>query len=112
MEERDIKSYFEGVIENIDIILKNDFYKIDDKKKLIPVREDINKWYKDYIKNNTLKNIKPETLENIGYEISDFFDEYVVSESIKENYAERLIYDFGELELYWKDEMLGGKKNG
>ena len=60
MEERDIKSYFEGVIENIDIILNNDFYKIDDKKKLIPVREDINKWYKDYIKNNTLKNIKPE----------------------------------------------------
>lgn len=55
-----------------------------------------------------MKGIEPKELESIGLEITDFFDKYVVTESVKENYAERLLYDFGHLEMKWKTELLGG----
>lgn len=111
-EERNIKSYFEGVIENIDIILNDDFYKQDDKKCLISIRPEIEKWFDDYLKNNTLKNINPETLKDMGLEITTLFDNYIASEPLENNYVERLLFDFGKLEKYWKDEMLGGEING
>ena len=34
MFERDIESYFDGILENIDIILDNSFYKDEDKEGL------------------------------------------------------------------------------
>ncbi len=106
---RDAKSYFDGVLENINIILCNNFYKNEDKENLKFVKAKIENWYKIYKKENTLKSIDFKELENLELEITDFFDKYVATESVKENYAERLLYDFGCLEMIWKDEMLGGK---
>lgn len=106
--QRDIKSYFEGVLENIDIILDNSFYKDEDKEGLKYVKLKIKDWYKIYMEKNTLKGIEPDELKKIDLEITDFFDKYVATESVKENYAERLLFDLGQLETKWKDEMLGG----
>ena len=111
-KQRDINSYFQGVLENINIILDNNFYSDDDKKSLESVKLKIENWYAVYKEKNTLNGIEPKELENIGFEITDFFDKYVITESVKENYAERLSYDFGHLEKDWKIEMLEGKKNG
>ena len=105
MKERHIKSYFEGVILNIDIILNNNFY--ENKDSLNKVKNKVIKWYDSYKKHETLKEINPKELENMDLEITDFFANYVATESVKENYAERLSYDFSELERYWKKEMLG-----
>lgn len=104
-EIRDINLYFEGVIQNIDIILNNDFYK--NKDNLIIVKNSIIKWYDSYKTHLTLKQINPEELKNLDLEITDFFADYVETEPVNENYAERLSYDFDKLERYWKDEMLG-----
>ena len=106
---RNIKSYFEGVIENIDIILTNDFY--ENKNELSNVKKEIMNWYDKYNKSSSLKNIEPEKLKEIDLEITDFFAQYVATESVKENYAERLSYDFSILEQKWKEEMLGGNEN-
>lgn len=111
-KRRNVKSYFIGVLENIDLILKNGFYKNDDKLVLKKVKLKVKKWYKSYIENETLTKIKPEVIKYIELEITDFFDKYITTEPVKENYAERLSYDFGCLEKKWKDEMLGGKING
>ena len=46
--QRNIKSYFEGVLENITIILNNDFYKNEDKNGLEDVYAKIKKWYEFY----------------------------------------------------------------
>ena len=108
-KKRNIESYFDGVIENINIILSNDFYT--DKNNLKKVRKIVGNWYKNYKENNTLKGINPKELEYIGLEITDFFDRYLIKESSKDNYSERLSYDFGHLELSWKEEMLGGKNS-
>ena len=48
-EQRDIKSYFDGVLENISIILTNDFYKEKDKKVFSEIKVKIENWYKCYI---------------------------------------------------------------
>lgn len=103
---RDINSYFDGVINNINIILNNDFY--DNKDNLEEVKNKVLEWQEDYKKNNTLKGISVKDLEYLDLEITDFFADYVATEPIKENYAERLSYDFSILEKKWKDEMLGG----
>ncbi len=110
-KERDIDSYFDGILENIDIILKIDFYKKKDKNIIKSIRKKISNWYNIYNKKNTLIGISPKELEYIDLEITDFFDKYFKIESVKENYSERLLYDFGKLEKYWKKEMLGGKKD-
>ena len=47
-KERDLKSYFDGILENIDIILKNDFYKLDNKETITNIRNKINNWYNTY----------------------------------------------------------------
>ena len=108
-KKRDIKSYFDGVLENIDIMLKNDFYKETDKIILKKIRSKIAKWYKIFKEKQTLIGISPQKLEYMDIEITDFFDKYFKIEPIKENYSERLLYDFGILEKRWKDEMLGEK---
>ena len=74
MFERDIESYFEGVLENIDIILDNSFYKDEDKEGLKYVKLKIKDWYKIYMEKNTLKGIEPDELKKIDLEITDFFD--------------------------------------
>lgn len=103
---RDINSYFDGVINNINIILNNEFYS--NKDNLEDVKNKVISWQKDYKKNNTLKGIDVKDLEYLDLEITDFFADYVAIEPAKENYAERLSYDFSVLEHKWKDEMLGG----
>ncbi len=108
--ERDVNSYFDGIISNIDTILNNDFYK--NKKQLNIVKTEIIKWYDSYKEYKTLKKISPKTLEDLDLEITDFFAQYIETESVEENYAERLLYDFDELERYWKAEMLGENYNG
>lgn len=109
--QRDINSYFQDILNNIKIILNNNFYYDNDKKNLESVKLEIEKWYIIYKEKKSLKGIKTNTLKNIELEITDFFDKYVTIESVKENYAERLLYDFGCLEKKWKIEMLGDKKN-
>ena len=74
MFERDIESYFDGVLENIDIILDNSFYKDEDKEGLKYVKLKIKDWYKIYMEKNTLKGIEPDELKKIDLEITDFFD--------------------------------------
>lgn len=49
MFERDIESYFDGVLENIDIILDNGFYNDEDKEGLKYVKLKIKDWYKIYM---------------------------------------------------------------
>lgn len=74
MFERDIESYFDGILENIDIILDNVFYKDEDKEGLKYVKLKIKDWYKIYMEKNTLKGIEPDELKKIDLEITDFFD--------------------------------------
>lgn len=111
MKKRNINSYFQGIIENIDIILNNNFYDNNDKKNLISIKVKIEKWYKNYIEKNTLIGIMPKELENIDFEITDIFDKYFINEEKEENYTERLLYDFQCLEEEWKKEMLREKNN-
>ena len=109
---RDTTSYFKGVLENIEIILNNNFYATKDKINFKKLKEKIESWYTVYNETNTLKGIEAKDLENIDLEITDFFDKYIIKEPVEENYAERLLYDFGHLEENWKQEMLGGNKDG
>ena len=106
-KDRDIKSYFEGVLENIDIILQDSFYKQYNKDTIKEIRNKINNWYKSYKEKKTLKYIEPKELEYIQLEITDLFDKYYIDEDINKNYTERLLYDFSHLEHYWKDEVVG-----
>ena len=110
-KDRDIKSYFEGVLENIDIILQDSCYKQYNKDTRKEIRNKIYSWYNSYKEKKTLKYIEPKELEYIQLEITDLFDKYYIDEDINKNYTERLLYDFSHLEHYWKDEMLGKKKN-
>ena len=107
---RAINSYFIGVVENIDLILNDKFY--DNKENLKNVKLKIQKWYDSYKMNDSLKNIDPEELKYLSLEITDYFANYVETEPLEKNYTERLSYDFGHLEICWKNEMLGGEKNG
>lgn len=108
--ERNIESYFEGIIENLEKIENSSFY--ENKEDLLSIKELVNNWFEDYKKNNTLTGIDVKDLEKIDLEITDYFAKYVETEPNNENYCERLSYDFGELEELWKAEMLkgGGKK--
>lgn len=106
---RDINSYFIGVLENINLILNANFY--GNKGNLKDVKLKIQKRYDNYKINNSLKNIDPEELKYLSIEITDFFANYVEIESLENNFTERLSYDFGHLEICWKNEMLG-VKNG
>lgn len=63
--QRDIKSYFEGVLENIDIILDNSFYNDEDKEELKYVKSKIEDWYKIYMEKNTLKGLNLMNLKRL-----------------------------------------------
>lgn len=102
-KERSIESYFNGVLKNIDIILNSDFYKKSDVKNLNKVKLKMKKWYKNYKVKNTLTGINPKELEYMDLEITDFFDKYMIIETVLENYSERLLYDFSKLEHEWKE---------
>ena len=105
--QRNIKSHIDGVLENIMIILNSNFYKNEDKNGLEDVYVKMKKWYEFYKEKNSLKGIEPYDLKNMDFDITDFFDKYIATENVKENYAERLLHDFGYLEKEWKKEMLG-----
>lgn len=106
----EINDFFTETLLNMDIILNNAFYK--NKGNLKEARIKTQNWFDSFKNNKSLKGIDPKDLEFIGFEIYDLMDEYIATESVKENYLERLDYDFGHLKRYWKDEMLGGKING
>ena len=101
---KDVDSFFISVLENIDEILKSNFY--EKKGNLLEIKEKINKWYLSFKKNLSLKGISAEDLEFIDKEITVLFDEYIASEPVKENYVERISYDFSHLKRYWEGEML------
>ena len=101
--KRGIRSYFVGVLKNIDIISKSDFY--EDKQELLEIRNSIEEWYCDYKKNKSLKSINSQVLKDIDQTITDYFAVYVTKESADENYVERLLFDFSQLEHYWKSEI-------
>ena len=110
-EQRDIKSYFNGVLENIDIILENNFYKIENKDNLKDIRKKIDNWYNTYKEKKSLKYIDHKELKYIAFEITELFDKFYEKEDIDKNYTERLSYDFSHLKHYWKDEILGEVKD-
>lgn len=111
-ESRNTISFFKGVLENIEIILNSNFYADEDKINFNKLKEKIKSWYTTYKETNTLKDIDAKDLENVDLEITDFFDKYIIKEPVKENYAERLLYDFGHLEENWKQEILGENEDG
>ena len=104
-----IPEFFSNTIKNIDYILNDDYYQ--NKGNLREIKELIKKWFINYNETGTLKNISTEKLEYIDNEITSIFDKYISIESVENNYAERLLFDFGNLMQFWKNEMLGGNKN-
>ena len=105
--DSDVNSYFEDIIECMNCIHKSDVYDNNEKENLNNVKKKIEYWYNSYLKSNTLKTINPNDIKYMDLEITDFFDKYIKIESVKENYSERLLYDFSHLEKEWKNEMLG-----
>lgn len=106
-ENSDISKLFINILNDINLIEKSKFYKKDDSFRKI--KEIIKQWYDNYKLNKILTSITLKDLEYLDLEITSFFDKYIESESIKENYSERLYYDFCRLEKIWKNKMLGEK---
>lgn len=104
---KDITELFNNIIDDINNIIENDFY--DDKGEMSKVREIILVWFDDFKKRGTLKNISRDDLIFADLEISTIFGMYISSESVSDNFCERLTFDFGMLKRYWKDEVVGGK---
>lgn len=104
-----IKDLFENMIVALDFILDNDFYL--NKYSVPQIKKIVEKWYSEFREKNTLKTISVEDLKFLDLEITEIFDVYFKNEPLKDNYTERLLYDFGALEGYWKDEMLGGNND-
>ncbi|MGM9877990.1 MAG: hypothetical protein ACI33S_04995 [Bacilli bacterium] len=108
--KREIDFIFDDIIECMNCVDKSDVYNKNDKENLIKIKNKIEYWYKSYLKNSTLKEIMPNDIEYIDLELTDFFDKYIKIESVKENYSERILYNFSHLMKEWKNEMLGGMK--
>lgn len=102
-ENSDIGKLFINIINDINLIEKSKFYKKDDSFRKI--KEIIEQWYDNYKINNELTSIMLKDLEYLDLEITSFFDQYIESESTKENYSERLYYDFCNLEKKWKNDL-------
>lgn len=109
MNCNEINSLFLKVLEDIDLIMNDDFY--NEKSSLLSVKEIIQNWYNNFQEQKTLKAINPENLKFADLEITDLFDKYLKTESVTNNFTERLSYDFGILKKVWKDQMLGEKSN-
>ena len=106
-ENSDIGKLFINILNDINLIEKSKFYKKDDSFR--KVKEIIKQWYDNYKLNNILTSIMVKDLKYLDLEITSFFDQYIESESTKENYSERLYYDFCRLEKIWKNKMVGEK---
>lgn len=107
MDKDNLEMLFVSTLDSIDTIINNNFYT--DKANIKEVRKKINDWYKNFKDTNSLKGITPEDLKYLDLEITDLFDKYLSSEPVKENYTERLSYNFSLLQHEWKSEMLGEK---
>ena len=105
MDKNNLNMLFIQTIDCIDTIINNKFY--NDKDTIKEIKKIINNWYKSFQETNNLKGIETEELEYLDTEITELFDKYISSESIKENYIERLSYNFGLLEKEWQSQMLG-----
>ncbi len=106
-ENSDISKLFINILNDINLIEKSKFYKKDDSFRKI--KKIIKQWYGNYKLNKILTSITLKDLEYLDLEITSFFDQYIESESTKENYSERLYYDFCRLEKIWKNKMVGEK---
>ena len=102
-----ITELFNNIIDDIENIIENDFY--GDKGEIRKVRGIILAWFDDFNKNGTLKNISRDDLVFVDLEISTIFGMYISSESVSDNFCERLSFDFSLLKKYWKDEIVGGR---
>ena len=107
MEQDRVCVLFKNILDTINLILQDDFYT--QKESLTDIKIKVLNWYDDYKQNSTLKNISVVELEYVDFEIIDLFDNYIVIESVKQNYVERLSYYFSILKKEWKNEMLGEK---
>ena len=107
MDFNEIDSLFLKILSDIELIMKDDFYI--EKSSLLKIKVIIKKWYDEFKIEKSLKTIDVKNLEFISLEITDLFDIYFKTESVTNNFVERLLYDFSILEKVWKDEMLGGK---
>lgn len=106
---KDINYYFTNAIKCIEYIIDSDFYNKNDKKELVNVKVMLERWHRIFNEKNTLKEFSTKDIEYLDLEITDFFSKYITTESVRENYAERLLYYFGHLTKYWKNEMLVGE---
>lgn len=105
MDKDNLNMLFIQTLDCIDTIISNKFY--NDKDTIKEIKKIINNWYKRFQETNDLKGIETEELEYLDTEITELFDKYISSESVKENYTERLSYNFGLLEKEWQSQMLG-----
>ena len=105
MEDKEITNLFSKLLININKAQNDNHYS--EKEQLNTIEIKVKKWYESYKETYSLKNIKIEDLNFIDREITDLFDKYISLESIENNYIEIMLYNFGLLEKYWKDEMLG-----
>lgn len=102
-ENSDISKLFINILNDINLIEKSKFYKKDDSFRKI--KEIIKQWYDTYKANEELTSITAKDLKYLDLEITSFFDQYIESESTKENYSERLYYDFCRIEKIWKNDL-------
>ena len=98
-----IGELFINILDDINLIEKSKFYKKDDSFRKI--KKIIKQWYGNYKLNKILTSITLKDLEYLDLEITSFFDKYIEYESIKENYSERLYYDFCGLEKIWQKDL-------
>lgn len=97
---------FLKIFDDIDNIMNDNFYH--EKDSLIKIKQIIQNWYNEFTNKKTLKKINLEELKFVDSEVTDLFDAYVQTESTKNNFTERLYFNFSILKKSWKDEMLGG----
>ena len=86
-ENSDISKLFINILNDINLIEKSKFYKKDDS--FSKIKEIIKQWYDNYKLNKILTSITVKDLEYLDLEITSFFDKYIESESIKENYSDK-----------------------
>lgn len=107
MNKQEINELFNILINTLDLIFLNEFYT--DTLELKKVRKKINEWYNSFKRSGTLININPEDVKFLDIEVTNFFDKYIESEPVSHNYTEILSFNFGQLEKYWKDELIERK---
>lgn len=104
MNYKEIHSLFDGLIDSIDYMLENNFYK--ERDIIFQIKGKILNWFEDFRVSKSLINITVEDIKFLDLEITDLFDKYIAVEDVLENYIERTSYNFGLLKKAWKDEKL------